>query len=335
MLILGIESTCDETAAAVVEDGILIHSNVVSSQMDLHRPFGGVVPEIAARRHLELIEPVVDAALQGRSVDAVAVAQGPGLLGALLVGLNFAKGLALGWKKPLIGINHVEAHLYAAIMTHPEEVRYPALGVVVSGGHTALVKINAVGTYQLIGATVDDAAGEAFDKVAALLGLPYPGGPEVEKLAKQGDPNRISLKAGQVKGRPFDFSFSGIKTNVLYAAKGQSASRNDPLLLNAQARADLAAAFQEAALGDIFRKAQLAAKEFECHSILLGGGVTQNQRLRELFQGASVPVLWPSRDLLLDNAAMIAGLAYPYSQKGPLPDGLALLPQPRMPLRFK
>jgi tRNA N6-adenosine threonylcarbamoyltransferase len=329
VLVLGLESTCDETAAAVVRDGREILSNVVTSQIDLHKPFGGVVPEIACRRHLELIAPVIREALSEAlvtldEIDLIAVAQGPGLVGALLVGLNAAKGLAIGANKPLIGINHVEAHLYAAIMANPD-VQFPALGVVLSGGHTALLKVHAVGHYELISNTVDDAIGEAFDKVASVLDLPYPGGPEIEKLAKQGDPHRYPFRAGRVKGKPLHFSFSGLKTNVLYVVKGQGNTRKDPTLLSDQEKADVAASFQEAAFHDIVKKATLAAKG--CRSILLGGGVVNNRRLREMFK-PDLPVLWPDPALTLDNAAMIAGLAYHrLSLDGPSPLTLAAKPR--------
>ncbi len=298
MLILGIESTCDETAASLVEDGRKIVTNVVSSQIDLHEAFGGVVPELASRRHLEAIGPVLREAMT-KTPDLIAVAQGPGLVGALLVGINAAKGLALGLKKPVMGINHVEAHLYGAVMSHPH-VEFPALGVVLSGGHTALVRMEAVGRYELISTTVDDAIGEAFDKVAILLGLGYPGGPAVEALAKEGDPSKHAFSPGRVKERPLHFSFSGLKTNVRYTIDGRDLSHQD--------KADIAASFQESALGDVVKKTIRASEG--CKTILLGGGVTNNRRLHALFEKSSLPVLWPKPELTLDNAAMIAGLAY-------------------------
>ena len=302
MNVLGIETTCDETAAAVVADGETILTNVVRSQIEDHRPFGGVVPELACRKHLDYIVPVVQEAMQEHPIDLVAVAQGPGLVGALLVGINTAKGLALALQKPLIGVNHIEAHLYAATMN--KKIPYPALGIVLSGGHTTLIKIDAIGQYTRISETVDDAIGEAFDKVAAMLHLPYPGGPEVEKLARKGDPHKISLHAGQVKEKPLHFSFSGLKTAVRYALE-----KNDP--------ADLAASFQHAAFSDIVKKSLKAAEIYNCQSLIFGGGVTNNQYLRELFQ-TEIPLFFPPPAMTLDNAAMIAGLGYVrYQQRGP------------------
>lgn len=303
MLVLGIESTCDETGASLVLDGETILSNVIASSADLHEKYGGVFPELACRRHIDCIDRVIDEAIQKAGVspdqiDLIAVANRPGLVGALLIGVMAAKGLSIAWQKPLIGINHVEAHLYAAMMGN--EVPLPALGAVLSGGHTFLVRIEAVGKYELLATTVDDAIGEAFDKVARILELPYPGGPFVEKLAKEGNPNRYPLKAGFVKKSPLDFSFSGLKTSVLYTTEKEPINR-----------ADLAASFQETAFGDIVRKMGKASQSFPCQSIVLGGGVSANERLREMvgkrFQ--DFPVFFPPKSLALDNAAMIAGLA--------------------------
>ncbi len=318
MLVLGIESTCDETACAVVQDGRIILSNIVASQIDLHQEYGGVVPELACRRHIDLIMPVLDRALtqaqlQLKDIDLIAVAHGPGLIGALLIGLNTAKALSLALQKPFIGINHVEAHLYAALMSQDNAVQFPCLGVVVSGGHTALVLIKALGAYELIGQTVDDAIGEAFDKVAKMLGLPYPGGPQIERLALKGDANRYSFRAGQVKGRPLDFSFSGLKTAVLYALKGQPHHTTLQSELSEQDKCDISASFQRAALEDVVKKTLIAAKRYGTKTILLGGGVTNNQTLRQIFakEGKDhYQFLWPSFGLSLDNAAMIAGLGY-------------------------
>ena len=262
-----------------------------------------------------MIQPVVEEALQKANllpsqIDLIAVAKGPGLIGSLLVGLQFAKGLALAWKKPWIGVNHVEAHLYAAMMSAPRPLPLPALGLVLSGGHTLLLKIKAVGTYELIGTTVDDAIGEAFDKVATLLKLPYPGGPHVEALAKMGTPGTFPLSPGRVKKNPFHFSFSGLKTSVLYAMKGQNAA--EERVLTERERADLAASFQEVAFRDCVDKAKLAREQFDCRAIFLGGGVCNNRRLKEMFQGAfpSLPIYFPAPELTTDNAAMIAGLGY-------------------------
>lgn len=333
MLALGIESTCDETAASVVRDGKDILSNVISSQADLHKQYGGVFPEMACRRHIDMLLPVInEALLQAKvtpaDIDLISVAKGPGLIGALLIGLNCAKALSLAWTKPFVGVNHVEAHLYAAMMGQ-KEILLPALGVVVSGGHTFLVKICALGSYELIGSTVDDAVGEAFDKVATMLGLSYPGGPAIEQLAKSGDPTLYKFNAGKVKERPWDFSFSGLKTNVLYTVKGPNSTKESPLLIEENQKAHVAAAFQETALGEIVKKSLKAAVAFDCKAIYLGGGVSNNQRLRDLFAQSSIPVYWPPFGLSLDNAAMIAGLGYHvFLQKGP--DSLSLDPLPRI-----
>lgn len=341
MLVLGIETTCDETACAVVKDGKEILSNVIATQTDLHAIYGGVYPELACRRHFELIVPIIDQALKEADVmqgqiDLIAVAYGPGLIGALLLGVHAAKSLSLAWNKPLIGVNHVEAHLYAAWMGC-ESPDFPALGVVISGGHTFLMKMESLDRYEMIGQTVDDAIGEAFDKVAVLLDLPYPGGPQIEQLALHGDPKKFPFKAGVVKGRPWDFSFSGLKTNVLYTVKGQNCDKKAPSQITEQDKPHIAAAFQEAALGDIATKALAAADKFGCKMIFLGGGVTHNQRLRELFKTSQIPVHWPPPGLSLDNGAMIAGLGYHLflqrgGQRGYKGDSLDLEPCPRIPL---
>lgn len=289
MYVLGIESTCDETAAAIVKDGREILSNVVSSQIPLHREFGGVFPELACRSHVDMIVPIIDQAISMAKIskndlDAIAVANGPGLIGAVLVGLNAAKGLSFALNKPLIGVNHIEAHLYAAMMSNLSNLEFPSLGVVISGGHTMLLKILEVGKYELIGTTIDDAIGEAFDKVATILGLPYPGGPSIESLSKLGDENRYPFKPGIVKSNPFSFSFSGLKTKVLYTVKGQSSEINDPIILKEEEKKHIAASFQKAALSDIIEKVCLAINTFNCRAIYLGGGVSNNQKLREMFK---------------------------------------------------
>jgi N6-L-threonylcarbamoyladenine synthase len=317
VLVLGLESTCDETGCSIVRDGREILSNVVSSQINLHSEYGGVVPELACRRHIDVIIPVIRQALEEAQlslddIDAIAVAKGPGLIGALLIGLNAAKALAFSIDKPLIGVNHIEAHIYAATMDHSNSMKFPCLGVIISGGHTAIIKIDALGQYTLLGHTVDDAIGEAFDKVAAMLNLPYPGGPNIERLAKNGDLTRYAFKAGRVKGKPLHFSFSGLKTSVLYTIKGQNTDKNSPLTISEEDKPDVAASFQHAAISDIVKKAKLASESFDCHSIILGGGVSNNQYLRKIFdkQNLPIPILWPPQGLSLDNAAMIAGLGY-------------------------
>lgn len=367
MLVLGIETTCDETACAVVKDGRDILSNVVFSQIEIHNQFGGVVPELACRRHIDVLIPVIEQSLLEahctlNDIDLFSVAYGPGLIGALLIGLNATKTLSLCTGKPFIGVNHVEAHLYAALMSNPK-VDFPCLGIVLSGGHTNLIYMHGIGHYELIGKTVDDAIGEAFDKVAKILGLPYPGGPPIEALAEKGDPLRYPLKAGNVKGRPLDFSFSGLKTGVLYtfnesltlrtrsdiSAKAKApaveslqeeqyridmapltnfqprgfGSAEIPLLVHKGSemsdKADIAASFQHVAFSDIIKKTLLAAKKFECNTLVFGGGVTNNKKLRQMFLeiGPSFQQLWPTLGLSLDNAAMIAGLGYHrYLQNG-------------------
>lgn len=327
MLVLGIESTCDEAACAVVRDGREILSNVVSSQVDLHRMYGGVVPELACRRHVDVLIPVIEEALINsktklQTIDLIAVARGPGLVGALLIGLNAAKALSFALGKPLIGVNHIEAHLYASLMSAKTAIAFPCLGVVLSGGHTAMVVIRDLGDYQLIGQTVDDAIGEAFDKVAKMLHLPYPGGPEIERLARDGDPKTYAFRGGRVKERPLDFSFSGLKTAVLYTLQKGNIHPND-----------LAASFQEAAFQDVIAKSLRAAKLHECSSLVFGGGVTANQRLRYLFASAApeMNLHWPTMEMTIDNAAMIAGLGFhTYKRKGP--DDLSLDALTQMPL---
>jgi N6-L-threonylcarbamoyladenine synthase len=272
-----------------------------------------------------MVIPVIDQSLREAKVslsdiDLIAVAQGPGLIGALLIGINAAKALSWSLEKPIVGVNHIEAHLYASLMSHQNKVQFPCLGVVISGGHTALVYLKDIGTYELIGQTVDDAVGEAFDKVAKLMGLPYPGGPQIEVLARNGDPHRYPLKAGRVKGQPYAFSFSGLKTGVLYTAKGQGAKHTTESTLSETEKKDLAASFQYVAFSDIIKKSLMAAEQYKCKSIVLGGGVTCNKRLKEMFAEANsqIEYYWPAAGLSLDNAAMIAGLGYQkFLKQGP------------------
>ncbi len=338
MIVLGIETTCDETACAIVKDGQEILSNIVSSQIDLHEKYGGVFPELACRRHIDTIIPVVQTAIKQASmthdqIDLIAVAKGPGLIGALLIGLNVAKALSLAWDIPFIGINHVEAHIYAAMM-NLQNPPLPGLGVVISGGHTFMVKVNDVGNYMLIGTTLDDAIGEAFDKVASMLGLPYPGGPAIEQLAKKGNPKTFPFKAGKVKGKQWDFSFSGLKTNVLYTVKGPNSDKHAPLIINEESKADIAASFQEAALQDIVTKSLSAADAYKCQAVYIGGGVSNNLRLRAIYdeKKPSVPIHFPEKTLSLDNAAMIAGLGFHCYNKERHGDPMDLEPMTRIPL---
>lgn len=303
MITLGIETTCDETGASIVEDGKKILSNVIASSSDIHEKYGGVFPELACRRHIEVIEEVILEAIEKaqitkEQIDLIAVASQPGLIGALLIGMNAAKGLSISLRKPLIGVNHVEAHLYASMM-HLESIPTPSLGICLSGGHTFIVKILDVGSYEMLSTTVDDAIGEAFDKVASLLKLPYPGGPWVEKLALKGNPKAYSFKAGRVKKSPLDFSFSGLKTSVLYQLREKDIVPED-----------IAATFQEVAFKDVAKKAKRSLETFPCQAIFLGGGVTANQRLRKILEEEiqNTPLFFAPKELTLDNAAMIAGL---------------------------
>lgn len=336
MLVLGIESTCDETACAVVKDGKEILSNVVASQHDIHEQYGGVFPELASRRHAEVMIPVLEQSLNQANVtiddiDLIAVAHGPGLIGPLLVGLNTAKSLSLALNKPLIGVNHIEAHLYAALMELPSPPPFPYLGVVLSGAHTSLINVRNIGDYQQLGHTIDDAVGEAFDKVAKMMDLPYPGGPVIEALAKKGDPYKYSLKVGQSKKNPLCFSFSGIKTGVLYTVKGQNGQED--IKLSEQDKSDVAASFQHAVFQDITKKTLKAAEIAGTKTILFGGGVTNSRTLRAKFQDAApgFNLLWPPAGLSLDNAAMIAGLGYHNYQRNAKSDTLHLEPMTRIP----
>lgn len=338
MRVLGIESSCDETAASIVDDGKVILSNIVSSQSALHAPYGGVIPELACRRHVEVIIPVINQALSVANtklsdIDLIAAAKGPGLIGALLIGLNAAKALSFAMDIPFIGINHLEAHLYAAMMDHLDHIPFPALGLILSGGHTALVHIDNLGSYRVIGITVDDAIGEAFDKVASMLNLPYPGGRYIEELAKTGDPYKYSFSAGKCKRNPLNFSYSGLKTNVLYAVKGQNSHKNSPLIIDESEKQHIAASFQRAAFSDILNKTLTALDQHMYRSIILGGGVCCNQNLNAMFTEAitTLPIFWPKPNLSCDNAAMIAGLAYHKFRDSKKADSFDLKVMPRIP----
>lgn len=320
--ILGIESSCDETAAAVVESGRLILSSRVASQVDLHAQFGGVFPEVASRQHIRSIYPIIDRTLKEAhlnfdEVDAIAVTRGPGLPGSLVVGLNAAKGISLGTDLPLIGINHLEAHIYSSWLLWPPanqggpdspaehaEPRFPLLALIVSGGHTELVLMRSHLRYQRLGATLDDAAGEAFDKVARLLGLPYPGGPSIQQAAQEGNPLAFTLPRAWLEDT-WNFSFSGLKTAVLREVRRiQEQGLNLPV-------ADLAASFQEAVVDVLVSKTLLAAEQYGAAGLLVAGGVSANRRLREAFlERAQCPVYIPPLPLCTDNAAMIAAAGY-------------------------
>ncbi|MBC7795422.1 MAG: tRNA (adenosine(37)-N6)-threonylcarbamoyltransferase complex transferase subunit TsaD [Pyrinomonadaceae bacterium] len=314
MLVLGIESSCDETAAAIVRDGREILSSVISSQIEIHKPFGGVVPEIASREHLEKIEPIVDEALQRanvslKEIEAIAVTQGPGLIGSLLVGVCYGKALAFGLDIPCIGVNHIEGHVYSVAFENPP-VEYPALALIVSGGHTNLFFIPEAGKYKVVSRTRDDAAGEAFDKVAKMLGLEYPGGPVIEKLAKEGNSNNIKFPIAKISdGRP-DFSFSGLKTAVArYVRENEIQPLANGEMPN-QAIKDLCAGFQATVVKSLVGTMEKLAVELKPKTLIVAGGVACNNALRDAAQNAAgklnLPVYFPSKHLSTDNAAMIA-----------------------------
>jgi N6-L-threonylcarbamoyladenine synthase len=335
--ILAIETSCDETAAAVIEDGYRICSNIVASQVDIHRRYGGVFPEVASRQHILAISTVIqDALIEARTgwneLGAVAVTYGPGLAGSLLVGVNAAKGIALAQDVPLVGVNHLEGHLYSNWLDtkgtgHPPRKRFPAVCLIVSGGHTELVLIRNHGNYEVLGRTIDDAAGEAFDKIARLLGLGYPGGPAIEEAAGEGNSNAFKFPRARL-GDSYDFSFSGLKTAVLRVAQRYTnvdklhkpappdQTRNQPPLSNMPI-ANIAASFQMAVIDVLVSKTLAAAREYEVQEIMLAGGVSANTVLRNrLTASADRPVLVPSLPLCTDNAAMIGAAAYWRLQAG-------------------
>jgi N6-L-threonylcarbamoyladenine synthase len=310
--ILALETSCDETSAAVVEDGLIIRSNVISSQIEVHQKFGGVVPEVASRKHIELINIVIEDALSAAglgfdSLDAVAVTHGPGLAGALLVGTVAAKAVSYALNIPLIAVNHMESHIYANFLVEPE-LSFPLICLTVSGGHTDLIYIEHHGSYKLVGSTRDDAAGEAFDKIARALDLGYPGGPAIENLSRSGDEEAINFPRAYLGEEALDFSFSGLKTavmNYLRRAGQQGININ---------KADVAASFQKAVVDVLVDKALLAAKKYKARAILLAGGVAANSRLREYLKSKAgkqkQSVVFPPPVLCTDNAAMVGCAAY-------------------------
>ena len=315
MKILGIETSCDETAVALVDDGERVVGERVASQIALHAPYGGVVPEIASRRHLETLFSLLselDLKTIGPSVDGIAVTHRPGLIGSLLVGLSAAKGLALAWRRPLVGVDHIHAHAYSTIMGHAD-ARLPAATLVASGGHTSLFLMRSPLELELVGETVDDAAGEAFDKVSSLLGLGYPGGPPIDRIAREGNPRAHRFPRGTVKRAPYDFSFSGLKTAVLYHLRGQDGKRS-PRALTTEETADVAASFQEAVVDSLLHRLTRLARETDAKSLGIGGGVACNSRLRwraqEEADKIGLPLYLSPRELSTDNAVMIAGLGY-------------------------
>jgi N6-L-threonylcarbamoyladenine synthase len=366
MIVLGIETSCDETSAAIVADGRRVRSSVVSSQVQLHAAHGGVVPELASRRHVTAIVPVVEQALREATVDrdeidAVAVTQGPGLAGALVVGMNAAKGLAYALDRPLVAVNHLEAHIYANWLERPgagqvEPPAFPLVCLLVSGGHTELILMTGHGKFRHLGRTLDDAAGEAFDKGARLLGLGFPGGPAIQETACQGDPSTFSLPRAWLPGS-YDFSFSGLKTALLRLiepyrsppaeapqpapasrATGPFREHRAPVLETETPVADLAAAFQEAIVDPLVMKTVDAAREFGARTVVLAGGVAANERLRQRLVaevaarcGPEVPVAFPPLTFCTDNAAMVAGAAAWVIRRGDLAGWEADI-HPRLPI---
>ena len=341
--IVGIETSCDETAIGIVAGGRRVLSNAVASSLALHEPYGGVIPEIAARAHVEtiwqvLVQALEEACVSPEEIDAIGVTQGPGLPGALLIGLAFAKGLALSLGRPLIPVDHLAAHLYAGEITEPE-LAPPYIGLVVSGGHTLLCVVHPEGRFELLGETKDDAVGEAFDKVAKLLGLGYPGGPVIDRLSTEGRATAVVFPRSHSK-EPFDFSFSGLKTAVYQYVQKISGDRvrsaeygvrsmhssselrtpNSELSLVPQQVADIAASFQEAAVDVLVTKTLRACQRTGIHTVVVGGGVASNRRLRTRFAEVAAEkklrVVFPPLPLCVDNGAMVAGLAYPLLQRG-------------------
>ncbi len=347
MRILGIETSCDETAAAIVEDGVRVLSSVVASQLATHGKYGGVVPELASREHLRAIVPVVRAALEQAEtkygeLGAIAATSGPGLVGSLLVGLTFAKAICFARGLPLIGVNHIEGHIHAVVMEarqRGETIELPALALVVSGGHTHLFEVGEGFRYRLLGKTRDDAAGEAYDKVAKLLGFGYPGGPVIDRLAGLGNPHAVRFTLARMKGNPLDFSFSGLKTAVLrwtrerdlaaeIEARRELLRRNPrPSLeewrgVTPQATLDLLASFQRTVIEELLRRAAAAAEQMHARALIISGGVACNSGLRAAARELALPypVYFPSPALSTDNAAMIAAAAFAKFERGEFDD---------------
>lgn len=341
--ILGIESSCDETAAAVVEDAEHVRSSVVASQLAMHNRFGGVVPELASREHLRAITPVVQQAMEQANVTwpdlaAIAVTEGPGLIGSLLVGITYAKALCLARGLPLVAVNHIEGHIHAVIMEARRRgtpVALPAIALVVSGGHTHFFAVSEALEYRLLGKTRDDAAGEAYDKVARLLGFGYPGGPIIDSLAPYGNPHAVRFTQPRMKGNAMDLSFSGVKTAVLRWTEARNMqvetdarkallrgatppATEDWLRATPQETLDLLASFQHAVIGELLRRAEALASETQARSLVITGGVASNNGLRQAAEQLrlDIPIHFPSRGLSTDNAAMIAAAAFPKLERG-------------------
>ncbi|MFH0762992.1 MAG: tRNA (adenosine(37)-N6)-threonylcarbamoyltransferase complex transferase subunit TsaD [Candidatus Omnitrophota bacterium] len=319
MYVLGIETSCDETSVAVVKDGRQVLSNKISSSLKFHKKYGGVIPEIASRMQLECITEVAaagikEAGVKLKQIGLISVTAGPGLAGSLLVGLSFAKSLSLAIAAPLIGVNHLRSHIYANFLNAPG-IRLPFIALVVSGGHSSIFCVKDFDKIELLGATCDDACGEAFDKVAKILGLGYPGGPFIERMAKSGNPKKIKFNCSGTK-KPLDFSFSGIKTAVLYYVKKHSTEKSNSELrtLNSELICDIAASFQESVIDALIAKSFLACRLKSIGRLVIGGGVAANNRLRLKFHAAAkeqnINCYFPPKGLCTDNAAMVAGLAW-------------------------
>ncbi|MGE5707095.1 MAG: tRNA (adenosine(37)-N6)-threonylcarbamoyltransferase complex transferase subunit TsaD [Bacteroidota bacterium] len=331
--ILALETSCDETAVAIVEDGRRVLVNLIASQFDVHESFGGVVPELASRRHIEAITPMIQQALEETNqtwddIDAIATTFGPGLQGALLVGLMAAKSLAWSLEKPLIGVHHLAAHIWANVLAYRDQIAFPFLCLLVSGGHTNIVRVDGPRRFTLYGETLDDAAGEAYDKVGRLLKLGYPGGPVIDRLAKEGNPKSYPLPRARLEN-PYDFSFSGLKTAVLrLTEKFEREGKEVPV-------PDVAASFQEAVIGALIDKTIKAAEDHNLTTLALAGGVAANRGLRERLKQEAEKRGWeafvPPFDLCTDNAAMIGGLAYDLYQEG-VRSSLDLRAVSRLPL---
>jgi N6-L-threonylcarbamoyladenine synthase len=326
--VLGIDTSCDDTSASVVVDGERILSNVVSSQSDIHKKYGGIVPELASRRHVEMIWPVVDEALSNAGitiddVDAIAVCYGPGLIGSLLIGCCFAKSVAYAKKIPIVAVNHLEGHMFSVFLEN--KLSFPFLSLIVSGGHTSLYIVNGFGQYVELGRTRDDAAGEAYDKVAKMLGLGYPGGPVIDKLAREGDPKAFDFPRAYVP-ESFDFSFSGLKTSVKLAVSSQQSA----ISMN-----DIAASFQAAVVDVLVRKVEWAIVRKGIKRVILSGGVSANnelrRRMKEMAEEREVELFLPSISLCTDNAAMIAAVGYHHFMAGNI-SGIDLNPKAYLPL---
>jgi N6-L-threonylcarbamoyladenine synthase len=325
--ILGIETSCDETAAAVVIDGTDVRSNVIASQVDLHAKYGGVVPEIASRAHIERLDAIIEEAMnQARcgvdDIDAIAVTNRPGLVGALLIGVTAAKTLSWAWGKPLVAVDHIRAHGYSPAIGYTGETLWPAIALVVSGGHTSLFRVSAPTEIEVLGATTDDAAGEAFDKVASILGLGYPGGPVIERTARDGNPRAVHFPRTLLGPDSLDFSFSGIKTAVLYHVHGHGKTSGGLETLTPQQLADIAASFQDAVVDVLVRKSMLAVAQTGINTVVVGGGVAANSMLRNALEreceNRNVRFRAVERAYCTDNAAMIAAMGYHQFIKGDL-----------------